>query len=84
MSPRRRSHLRSVGCGYAANAYNAQTVVVRLSDGVSWLLPYTSTMAFDDPIGITCDEVFIRGTYGGVVNIARVHLDSLGPGTPPD
>jgi hypothetical protein len=39
---------------------------------------------FDDPIGIACDEVFILGVYGGVSNIARVRLDSLGPGTPPD
>jgi hypothetical protein len=74
----------SVGCGYAANTYNVDTIIVRLSDGVSWLLPETSTMEFADPIGITCDEVFIYGLYGGVTNIIRVRLDSLGPGTPPD
>ncbi|MBI4955757.1 MAG: hypothetical protein HY908_27310 [Myxococcales bacterium] len=31
---------------------------------------------------ITCDEVFVRGGVG--MNIARVRLDALGPGTPPD
>jgi hypothetical protein len=74
----------SVGCGYAANIYNIATIVVRLSDGVSWVLPNTSTMSFDDPIGVTCDEVYVFGRYGGVRNIARVRLDSLGSGTPPD
>jgi hypothetical protein len=74
----------SVGCGYAANSYFGDVIVVRLADGVSWMLHITDIMSFEDPIGVTCDEVFILGVYGGVRNIARVRLDSLGPGTPPD
>jgi hypothetical protein len=74
----------SVGCGYAANTWGIGSIVVRLADGVSWMLPGTSTMMFNDPIGVTCDEVFILGRYGGLWNIARVRLDSLGPGTAPD
>jgi hypothetical protein len=75
-----------VGCGYAAggSTFN-HTMVTRLSDGVSWTLPNVENdLELNLPIGITCDEVFIRGTIAGQWNIARVRLDSLGPGDPPD
>jgi hypothetical protein len=39
--------------------------------------------AFDQPYAITCDEIFLRGGYLEM-NIARVRLDALGPGIPPD
>lgn len=75
----------SVGCGYAARGWSANdTLVVRLSDGVSWVVQNSGNMIFADPFGITCDEVFILGRYGDAWNIARVRLDSLGPGIPPD
>jgi hypothetical protein len=86
------AHTFAVGCGYAVNIWYNDAIVVRLSDGVSWMLPSTlgvpftspANTTYEDPIGITCDEVFIFGEYGGVRNIVRIRLDSLGPGTPPD
>jgi hypothetical protein len=74
-----------VGCGYAA----LDGTVVRLSDGVAWTLEGNIDLGFDlyDFIGITCEHVYVDvATFaGGVntsVNIARIRLDSLGPGTP--
>jgi hypothetical protein len=77
-----------VGCGYAAHPRLADggvgVMVVRLSDGVAWTIPYTPDFKHPTPIGVTCDEVFLRGYFGGLWNIARVRIDSLGPGLPPD
>lgn len=86
------AHAFAVGCGYAVNSWGNDAIVVRLSDGVSWMLHSTPGVPFSspanttyaNPIGITCDEVFIHGSYGGVQTIVRIRLDSLGPGTPPD
>jgi hypothetical protein len=83
-----------VGCGYAARA-TAFTdargeivqpiVIVRLSDGAAHFLDTTSTnkTGFSAAIGLTCDELFLRGNE--IVegkqgfNVFRVRLDSLGP-----
>jgi hypothetical protein len=35
-------------------------------------------------LGVTCQDVFAVGYIGDHSNIARVRLDSLGPGTAPD
>lgn len=88
----------AVGCGYAA--HNLQPpdglLVVRLSDGVSWILPNNigapgdAGWLWDKAIGMTCDELFatvgVVATPGAkvVYTIARVRLDALGPGLPPD
>jgi len=32
---------------------------------------------------VTCDEVYLRATMGAM-NMARIRLDALGPGIPPD
>ena len=86
----------AVGCGYAARELDSlvpapgskDLLVVRLSDGVSWLvkMPSIATGAgFIDPLGITCDEVFSTAQFpDDAVSIVRIRLDSLGPGTPPD
>jgi len=77
----------AVGCGYAAHVADANnTIVVRLSDGVSWILPsHNPDFVPERPIGLTCDEVFILGQYGNMLTqIARFRLDSLGPGIAPD
>lgn len=87
-----------VGCGYAARNAGGRDglLVVRLSDGWSWLIPSNDTAGsrwlWYHPIGMTCDEVFL--TYAKnrpvsdasplVPNIARITLDSLGPGMAPD
>lgn len=75
-----------VGCGYAGRPiigiWGLQ--IVRLSDGVAWHLPRPTGMSWDRVIGITCDELFARVNTNSGSNIARVRLDSLGPGLPPD
>ncbi|MBK7585042.1 MAG: hypothetical protein IPI67_33235 [Myxococcales bacterium] len=87
-----------VGCGYAAHKLQPPDgmLVVRLSDGVSWILPNNLTAAdktgwhWQKGIGITCDEVFATvavissPTAKLVYTVARVRLDALGPGVPPD
>jgi hypothetical protein len=79
-----------VGCGYAVrNEPRPETydtlVVVRLSDGVSWLLGSEQTLHFSwGPIyGVTCDEI-VANVYLDRQEIVRIRLDSLGPGLPPD
>jgi len=84
-----------VGCGLAAlGSFFPATepdpggvLIVRLSDGVSWLIrpPPQPGPFWSWPIAITCEEVFtmFRGS-NGLDTIRRVRLDSLGPGDPPD
>lgn len=88
----------AVGCGYAAHKLQPPDgmLIVRLSDGVSWLLPNNLTASdktgwhWLKAIGVTCDEVFatvaaIDSPGAKLLNtIARIRLDSLGPGLPPD
>ncbi len=89
-----------VGCGYAARSAPGRDglLVVRLSDGWSWVIPSNDTPGarwlWAYPIGMTCDEIF--AVYADteqigdasppplVPNIARVRLDSLGAGMAPD
>lgn len=87
-----------VGCGHAARNAGGRDglLVVRLSDGWSWLIPSNDTAGsrwlWSYPIGMTCDELFVVyaetrqiGDASPLVpNIARVRLDSLGPGMAPD
>jgi hypothetical protein len=82
-------HTMKVGCGYAAHLDGQGGIlVVRLSDGWSWTVPNTETQELTNPIGVTCDEVFALGYVGEPPTketiIARVRLDSLGSGLPPD
>jgi hypothetical protein len=81
-----------VGCGYAAqcgygtNGPQVGVRIVRLSDGQSWPLLTQNGVdpwIWSEPIAITCSEVFVRVQTPGDFNIARVRLDSLGPGEPP-
>lgn len=76
-----------VGCGYAARSEGRNLRLVRISDGVSWFLPASSTDAgFDDaivwskPFAITCSEVWVQTERIPV----RIDIASLGPGIPPD
>jgi hypothetical protein len=65
--------------------------IVRLSDGRAWILPDDPGRVFGwrRPLGVTCDEVFgfvqitPNGPGSSYFNVARIRLDSLGPGTPP-
>lgn len=74
-----------LGCGYAAHVSGLGAIVVRIADGVSWVLPSNyPDFTPKTPIGLTCDDVFVMGTLNGKIDIGRFRLDSLGPGTPPD
>ena len=82
-----------LGCGYAVHDAGRSNgmLIVRLSDGVSWLIPYRPDRNFemDFPHGITCDELFVGALYEKAdgkreQNIFRIRLDSLGPGIAPD
>jgi hypothetical protein len=75
-----------VGCGYAAHPGGANDVlVVRLSDGASWLIPYAPPdFNASKPIGLTCEHVYVFGRFEGRDSIIRVKLDSLGAPMPPD
>ena len=83
----------AVGCGHAAHELDeGRVLVVRLSDGWSWILSTegmpdagpTEQWRLGTVYGLTCDEVFLRAGVGAKMNIARVRLDALGPGMPPD
>lgn len=93
----------AVGCGYAAiHVYGPYEPgeqhwgrggfrLIRLSDGVSWLVTDDSVekskqLAFDAPLAVTCDEVFLRGFSNTFKNqeVVRIRIDSLGPGIPAD
>ena len=79
-----------VGCGFAARRNDSGIRIVRLSDGLSWHLPAdpSAIWAWGDTVALTCTEFFgtihIATPPYGHNNIARVRLDSLGPGIPPD
>jgi hypothetical protein len=75
-----------VGCGYASRQSGlddggSALIVVRLSDGWSWFIHGKDPMNYPMmPLGLTCDELFLTTPN----SIARVRLDSLGPGMAPD
>ena len=75
-----------VGCGYATRHSGlddggAALIIVRLSDGWSWFIHGKDPMNYPmSPLGLTCEELFLTTPN----SIARVRLDSLGPGVAPD
>jgi hypothetical protein len=82
-----------VGCGHASRrslAAPSQVQIVRLEDGAAWMLDPTvsDTWAWVRPVGITCDHVYVEAKVRGIERmhgtIARVRIDSLGEGLPPD
>ena len=98
IQPRRlRSHPTSypltsayaVGCGYAAYSPDTGiTLVVRISDGWTWFVPKSGCslangFCTDQVLGINCDELFVQ-QVATPVSVARIRLDALGPGQPPD
>lgn len=83
----------AVGCGYAAKSAGSTvgTIIVRLADGWSWRLNDNgSDWLWLRVRAISCEEVFVDahaksdGLPQPVLNLARVRLDSLGPGEAPD
>jgi hypothetical protein len=83
-----------VGCGYASRVvYDATTdtvdlLVVRLSDGVSWIVkspPISTSVKFGDALGTSCTDVFAKVQFPDEANaIVRIPLSSLGPAILPD
>jgi hypothetical protein len=77
----------AVGCGFAGrNAMPPRDLLlVRLADGVSWRLAAAPGWSWGQVLGFTCEEAFVTAfSRGQGISIARVRLDSLGRGTPPD
>lgn len=82
----------AVGCGMAAHTTgNGSLFVVRVADGRAWLQPVHPAgdgggydWAWANVLAITCDEVFATVQAGHTSQLARVRLDSLGPGVPAD
>lgn len=75
-----------VGGGYAARSNGLHIRVVRLVDGQSWTLDndIAAPWGWNYPIAITSTELFAMVNVAGVARLARVRLDSLGPGIAPD
>lgn len=95
----------AVGCGYAAvhtfptphSSWGQSGFrLIRLSDGVSWFIVDGSReqqreLHFEDPLGISCDHVYVRSSSPMTwsdnarhFEVVRIRIDSLGEGTPPD
>ncbi len=83
--------IRSATVEPSPGSYRRVMFVVRLSDGQAWLLPdeIDGPIGWRRPLGVTCEEVFAfvqvtpNGPSSSYFNVARIRLDSLGPGTPP-
>ena len=74
-----------VGCGYGTfDAGSGNVFVVRLSDGHAWFVPDTADYNLHLHRGVSCEEVFVLGDIHGETTLARIRLDSLGPGVPAD
>jgi hypothetical protein len=86
-----------VGCGYSAHKMAVRPApfatfgirLVRLADGVSWeLLPHSKDQSFafdlENPLAISCDEIFVQVLTGSSDGLAAIRIDSLGPGIAPD
>jgi len=75
----------AVGCGFAGrtHAVPRDELIVRLEDGWSWELLGNDDWKWGQILGFTCDEVFVS-VLNDTNNIARIRLDSLGPGMAPD
>lgn len=85
-----------VGCGYVAHAISPPSTwgkrgfrLIRISDGTSWEVSDESEVQkfnfnFHFPLAVTCDEVFVEGSTGSHIEVARIRIDSLGPGIPAD
>jgi hypothetical protein len=71
-----------VGCGHAVVDNQGQHLVVRLSDGWMWTAPAAES-GFGVPVGIDCEHVYFYAA-SAYSSVARLRLDSLGPGVPPD
>jgi hypothetical protein len=77
----------AVGCGFAGrNAMPPRDLLlVRLADGVSWQLAGGADWSWGQLLGFTCEEAFATVfSRSQGVSIARIRLDSLGPGIAPD
>jgi hypothetical protein len=77
------THFR-VGCGYAARSNGYHIRLVRLADGHSWVLSTAGPWSWRSPVALSCSELFATVDVGGNRRLARVRLDSLGPGITPD
>jgi hypothetical protein len=80
----------AIGCGFAAmsfsdDEYTKAIQVVRLSDGRTWIIDNQGIPNFSwgRALWITCTELFTQ-MNDGKSTVARIRLDSLGEGQPPE
>jgi len=75
-----------VGCGYAVRSNGNYLRILRLADGISWVLNNGPSWRWVNPLAVTCNEIFATVATGGpqMTNIARVQISSLGPGISAD
>jgi len=76
----------TVGCGYAVRVAqsHAQLVVVRLSDGATWVFPkLAAPLYWDYSVGATCEHIYALVEDPDIrsAHIVRIPIDSLGPPT---
>ncbi len=78
----------AVGCGYAAYApvgFVNGLRIIRLSDGWSWFVPNVTGWYWVQALALTCTELFASVNISGpITTMARVALNQLGTGVPPD
>ena len=79
----------SVGCGYALRDTEKDIRLVRISDGTSWTFPIAAgngSLRWNSSVGVTCDEIVLVAAIPATkaYTVARLRIDSLGPGTPAD
>jgi hypothetical protein len=81
--------LIQVGCGYAARESPVGIRILRLSDGVSWFLPLAGApWGWSETVAVTCTYFYgtaiVTSDGASAPVIARIRLDSLGPGIAPN
>lgn len=65
----------SVGCGYAAQRWEATVMLVRLSDGAVWRVTKDLVNGNFSPFAITCEHIYGHLDTGP---LARIRIDKLG------
>lgn len=76
-----------VSCGRALREDGTGMRLVRISDGQSWFFPAKAPWLWISPVALTCTELFATvqsESPSDHLTLARVRLDSLGPGIPAD
>lgn len=66
-----------VGCGIAGLNNGLGARIIRLSDGYSTFLKVDVDWVWSEVLVITCNEIFLRGSYKGLGRLLRIPVASL-------